>query len=215
MNPNSSVTRDILVFAAQGSNHLSDQPTVDKLIEFLGDDRELFHLILTRCRDALYVELESLATDEKSILGREFYDAFQDPKTLLLPPQSFHSHPVVETLALFTRQILELMIFASYHNGNHIVAETTGICTGVLPAIIAASFTTYNSEQYIQSVTETFRLAFWVAMRTSIFCRQAAGDSWREMPWCLSTFGLPIEDVEEKLVEYRNLNESVCIAFST
>ena len=214
MTPNSTVTRDVLVFAAQGSSHhLTDQPTVDKLIEFLGDDRDLFHLILTRCRDALYVELENLEAEEKSILGRDFYDAFQDPSSLLLPPQSFGSHPVVETVALFLHQILELMLFASYHNGKHVVAETTGICTGILPAIIAGSFTTYSSDQYIQSVTESFRLAFWVALRTSMFCRRTAGESWMELPWCLSTFGLTAEEVEEKLAEYKSLHGSVSLPY--
>ena len=207
MNSNPTVTRDALIFAAQGSSHhLTDHSTVDKLIDSLGDDRDLFHLILTRCRDALYIELQNLKAGEKSILGQDFYDVFQDPFSLLLPPQSFHSHPVVETMALFVRQILELMLFASYHNGNHVVAETTGICTGILPAIIAGSFTTYNSEQYIQSVTETFRLAFWIALRTSMFSRCTAGESWMELPWCLSTFGLTAEEVEEKLAEYKSLH---------
>ena len=44
-----------------------------------------------------------------------------------------------------------------------------------------------------------------------MFCRRIAGESWREMPWCLSTFGLPVEEVEEKLAEYQNLHDSVCV----
>lgn len=204
-----TVTRDVLVFAAQGSSHhLSDHATVDRLIECLGEEGNIFHLITQRCKAALYTELESLTAEEKSTLGEDFCDAFREPISLLLPPQSFSSHPVVETIALYLRQILELMLFASYQRGNHVVVETTGICTGIFPAIVASSFSSYSSEQFIDSVTENFRLAFWVGLRASMFCRHAAGESWKELPWVLSTFGLPVEEIEEKVSKY-NLHGSV------
>lgn len=206
----STMTRDVLVFAAQGSSHhLSDHATVDRLIECLGEERSTFHLITQRCKDALYLEIDSLTLEERSILGDAFYDSFKEPRSLLLPPQSFSSHPVVETIALYLRQILELMLFASYQGRNHVLVETTGVCTGTFPAIIAGSFSSYNSDQFVEAVTESFRLAFWVGLRASIFCRRAAGESWKELPWVLSTFGLPVEEIKEKLSKYNSPHGSV------
>ncbi|KAK7756912.1 polyketide beta-ketoacyl-synthase [Diatrype stigma] len=205
----STMTRDVLVFAAQGSSHhLSDHATVDRLIECLGEERDTFHLITQQCKDALYRELDSLTTEEKYNLGDAFYDSFKEPRSLLLPPQSISSHPVVETIALYLRQILELMLFASYQGRNHVLVETAGVCTGTFPAIIAGSFSSYNSEQFVEAVTESFRLAFWVGLRASLFCRRAAGESWKELPWVLSTFGVPVEEIREKLAKYNSLHGS-------
>ncbi len=205
-----TVTRVVLVFAAQGSNHhLSDHATVDRLIENLGEEADIFHLIIRKCKDALYVELESLAEEEMSILGNEFYDSFRESRSLLLPPQSLHSHPIVETIALYLRQILELMLFASYQSGSHVVVETMGACTGIFAAIVAGSFSTYKSEQFIESVVETFRLAFWIGLRASMFCRRTSGESWREFSWVISTFGLPVEEVQEKLSKYKSVDGPV------
>ncbi|RYO74225.1 hypothetical protein DL763_010640 [Monosporascus cannonballus] len=125
-----TATRDVLVFSAQGStHHLSDHAKIDRLNEHLGEEKQTFDLILGRCRDALYAELESSDADEKSILGDGFQDAFQEPKNLLLPPQSFQSHPILETITLYLHQILELMVYASCRSGSHIIVETSALCS--------------------------------------------------------------------------------------
>ncbi|RYP90821.1 hypothetical protein DL770_003082 [Monosporascus sp. CRB-9-2] len=198
-----TATRDVLVFSAQGSSHhLSDNAKIDRLIEHLGEDGHTFDLILGRCRDALYAELESLDAEEMSILGDGFQDAFREPKNLLLPPQFFQSHPILETITLYLRQILELMVYASCQNGNHLIVETSGVCTGVLPAIIASSFSSYTSDQFLDAVVESFRLAFWVGLRASLCSIFVDRVDWR------GTYRALFDDLNQKVsrdsqIEYR------------
>lgn len=199
----STNTRDVLLFAGQGSNqHLADPASVDGLKELLGEEQRLaFDSFLCQCRDAFQGEFNSTTPEEKSILEGEVRHAFNEPEALLVPPQSFQFHPIFEALTLYNRQVLELMLFQTQHS-NHHVAEAAGICTGVLPAVIAASFLSYDSEDFVKSAVEGFRLAFWIGLRASLFCRHASGESWKNIPCVLGVFGISVEELEAKLASY-------------
>ncbi|KAH9894572.1 thiolase-like protein [Xylariomycetidae sp. FL2044] len=151
-------SRDILVFSGQGSNqHLSDPRSATKLREILSEDqRSTYTSFLHQCRDAFQAEFESASHDEKSTLGRDVQLVFNDSNLLLIPPQSLQSHPVLEAISLYTRQVLELLVYQSRW-GNHHLVEASGICTGVLPAALAASFVSYDSPDFVRSAVPPSR----------------------------------------------------------
>lgn len=198
----STVVRDILIFAGQGSNQYLISPTTAKgLRQLLGEEQEAaFQGFLRRCKDAFHRELSNVTADGKSILGDDIIDAFRDPDSFFLTPQSFQSHPVLETLNLYIFEILELVLL-DCHEENHHIIETAGICTGILPAILAASFTSYNSRKFWNSAVEGFRLAFWTGLRASLYSRQVSGDVWRDKPSVLGVFGAKTEEVESRLLD--------------
>ncbi|RYP22779.1 hypothetical protein DL765_001488 [Monosporascus sp. GIB2] len=205
----SPATRDVLVFPAQGSSqYLSDRDALDSLLANLGGRRHLYETFVKRCRDELVTEFQTLDDEERSAFGDDFLASFPEPLSLLLPPQSVHSHPIAQTLALYLRQILELVLYGYYGGENRVVVEVSGVCTGQLPAVLAGSFSTYASEEFIRSATELFRVAFWIGVRASIFCWKIAGASWRELPWVLSVFGLSVDEVEEKLSKYAKAQDA-------
>ncbi|KAH7304207.1 beta-ketoacyl synthase [Stachybotrys elegans] len=85
------------------------------------------------------------------------------------------------------------------HNPAHHVTETSGVCTGVVPALLAASFTSYTTPTFLHYALEGFRLVFWVSIRDALWCKGLLNASWRDAPWVLSAFGLLREEMEVKL----------------
>ncbi|UKZ53503.1 hypothetical protein TrVGV298_007295 [Trichoderma virens] len=82
-------------------------------------------------------------------------------------------------------RVLELMLFQS-HNECKTVIEASGICTGILPAILAASFVSYSSPNFIASAVELFRLTFWIGLRASLPSRFPPNVEWQKTPCILS-----------------------------
>ncbi|KAL2137587.1 hypothetical protein VTI28DRAFT_8982 [Corynascus sepedonium] len=162
-----SQTRDILVFAGQGSKqHFTEAGAPDSLRELLGLDQEVATTVsrfLDRARDALRDEYSS-AQDGWG-LGR-VDDAFERSDNLLSPPPRLQSHPVFETISLYVRQVFELMVYQSQRKTQH-VAKTTGVCTGLLAAILAASFSSYASDDFVSAAIDGVRLAFWIGVRAA------------------------------------------------
>ncbi|KAK0615280.1 hypothetical protein B0T17DRAFT_647009 [Bombardia bombarda] len=91
------------------------------------------------------------------------------------------------------------MLYQGQKDPSQAPIETAGICTGVLPAILAASFSSYHSAQFQKAAVNGFRLAFWIGFRVSLFCRSAAGEMWQDHAWALSVFGISAEELEAKL----------------
>lgn len=198
----SSNTRDVLLFAGQGSSlHLTNPTAVYGLKELLKDEQlRAFDGFLHQCRDALHAEYKSASPEDQSLIGVDLTKVFADAQTLLIPPQSLHSHPLCETLTLYLHQILELLLFQSHEDTHHVI-ETAGVCAGIMPAIIAASFSSYDSEDFISSAVEGFRLAFWVGLRAAKYWSVAAGEGWRETPSVLGVFGIQVDELEQKIAE--------------
>ncbi|CAP61360.1 uncharacterized protein PODANS_4_40 [Podospora anserina S mat+] len=94
------------------------------------------------------------------------------------------------------------MLYQSRSDGSDQPVETAGVCTGVLPAALAASYPSYLSPQFVRAAAQSYRLAFWIGLRVSQFCSKAAADTWRDLPWALSIFGLPVDQVERTLTQY-------------
>ena len=214
-----SVTRDLLLFTGQGSSsHFTDSATFDGLLLQLGEpDREAYHTFADTCLKAFRSELQSLDQNEQSIFENvklNVFNAFNTSRALLLPPQSYQSHPIIETISLYLRHILELFVYQSRQSGENIVVETAGLCTGVLPAILSSSFTAYNTSEFISAATQGFRLAFWIGLRSALYAKQKAGKEWQASSWVLGVFGLTVEALEDKIESYNNGSVSLGVFFS-
>lgn len=203
---------DILLFPGQGSTaHFSDRDGLNAVLEALGKDGQAFDGFVQDCRAAVGADYESLASDEQAGLGDpdDLRRVFQNNDSFLMPPPQLQSHPVFETLTLYLRQILELVLYQARNDAPAHSIETAGVCTGVLPAILAAAASAYLSLHFFKGAIQGCRLAFWIGLRNAQFCRRLAGDCWRDRPWTLSVFGLPTGDLEEKLNGY--VTELVCL----
>lgn len=204
-------TRDILVFTGQGSNqHLIDRGSTDDLREQLGQvEASAFADFLLKCQNAFHNEAESVPPEDILVFDSDadnIRTVVDNPDYLLMPPKAFQSHPVFEALTLYARQILELMTYQT-HNTNIHVVETSGICTGVIPAILAASYTSYSSQGFVNAAVEGFRLAFWTGLRASLFCRQFSQRKEHGASCVLSVFGMRKEALSERLTSYNEKSE--------
>ncbi|KAI3327546.1 ketoacyl-synt-domain-containing protein [Xylariaceae sp. AK1471] len=203
-----STVKDVLLFAGQGSNqYMSDMASVARLKSELGREAPTLDGILGRCFEALLAEYDSLTAEDRSGLGLNLNQGFETPQSLLLPPESYQSHPVIETTVLYLRQIMELLLYRKRENSGHAILTAAGVCTGVLPAVLSVSSSWHSSDGFADSIVEGFRLAFWIGVRSALFSRQISGESWRESSCVLSIFGVPIEEAQGylSLVENQDL----------
>jgi hypothetical protein len=200
--------RDVLLFAGQGSNSHWKAPEAATTARQLLQPKhaQIFDLLLSTCRDAFTSELESATAEERSI----FPKMLENPECLLFPPSENHSHPLLETVSLYMHQILELILYESQPNGKRCVAEVAGICTGILPAILAASFGSFDSVAFITTAVEGFRVAFWIGMRASIYARSIERDNWQRTSCLLTVFGSNTQKVQEVLDACVN-DHDVCL----
>ncbi|KAL2163193.1 hypothetical protein VTH06DRAFT_5249 [Thermothelomyces fergusii] len=211
-----SYTRDILVFSGQGSKqHLVDAGAPDSLIGLLGEEqKEAYSTFLHGARDALVREHASARADGVSAGQVAAVDegAFEKTEYLLVPPARLQTHPIFETISLYVRQILELMLYQTQQlqqrrrrREAHVVSETTGICTGALAAILAAAFAAYDSDEFVRAAIEGARLAYWIGVRAASLLeergRQEEG-SPSPSSCVLGVFGVSEEKMDELLKEF-------------
>ncbi|CRK24047.1 hypothetical protein BN1708_003738 [Verticillium longisporum] len=197
------VSRDVLVFAGQGSDgHFSDKHTTASLLERLGDDSEqLWNRFLSQCHASFERLYRDLPENERSIFPDNTLASFPTSDDFLYPSPAFHSHPVFQARSLFMRQILELLIYQGYRGESAVVVEASGVCTGALAAILASAFTSYDSAEFVTAAVNGFIVSFWVGLRASLHCRAIMGPDWKANPCVLSIFKTRTPQVENCLSE--------------
>ncbi|KAI0465609.1 hypothetical protein F4859DRAFT_528304 [Xylaria cf. heliscus] len=195
---------DILLFNGQGSKeHFSDRDTVVELEKYIGEDaNSSFQLFLQQCLDAFQLECCSLNEKERIVLGCGSSEFYENTEALFFPPEKTRSHPVAETISLYMRQILELIVYSTQTKPRNRIIEVTGICTGLIPAVLAASTLSYNSPEFLESALHGFRLSFWVGLRSASICHDFLGDRALCSPWVLSTFSWPTKQLEMALTKF-------------
>ncbi|KAI0437520.1 hypothetical protein F4803DRAFT_570691 [Xylaria telfairii] len=199
---------DILLFNGQGSKeHLSDRDTVVDLEKHLGEANSLFQRFLQQCLDAFHIDCSNLTAKEQIVLGRDSSKFYENTEALLFPPEATRSHPIAETISLYIRQILELIVYSTQSKVHARVIEVTGICTGLIPAVLAASTLSYESPEFLDSAVHGFRLCFWVGLRSASACHNLLGDGASGPAWVLSTFGWPTNKVQMALTEFSSQRE--------
>lgn len=204
-------TRDILVFTGQGSSqHLNEPGSTDDLRNQLGEvERLAFADFLLKCQNAFCNEVENVSPEDRLAFdgdAGEISMLVENPDNLLKPPKELQSDPIFEALSLYTRQILELMAYQT-QNPNVYVVETSGVCTGVIPAILAASYTSYSSQVFTNAAVEGFRLAFWTGLRALLFSKQSSKQNLHSQPCVLGVFGTQDNVLSDKLASYNEKSE--------
>ncbi|KAI0409182.1 hypothetical protein F4802DRAFT_239318 [Xylaria palmicola] len=203
-----SIPGDLLLFGGQGpKQHLSDRVAVIDLETHLGEAKPLFRRFLQQCLDAFHIECESLSEKERTVLGSDPSQYYETIESLLFPSEATQSHPITETISLYLRHILELVIYAAQSDAYPRVVEVTGVCTGLIPAALAASTTSYESEEFLDSALHGFRLAFWIGLRSASTCYDMVGDQPHSAAWVLSTFGWSTNQLESALSEFRTTQQ--------
>lgn len=191
---------DVLLFAGQGSSaHLTTQTFID-LDNKPPELKALLDDFLQKCLTAFYAEFDALADDEKKIVGTGAKKDIDKPEALLTPPPLYQGSAVFESVTLYLHQLVDLILY-KFQNGIEAVIETAGVCSGMLPAILAASFPSSISSQFIEYAVDGFRLAFWIGLRTSLFCHQASPDDSHQ-PWALTVRGCSVEKLQDRVDEY-------------
>lgn len=196
----SPTDRSVLLFSGQGSNqHLVNPQIVQGLLDLLNqENRDFFERFLRSCIDAFHVEFANATPDEQRLLGHDLLQALDEPESLFIPPQQFQSHPIIETLSLYIHQILELILFQTLQNGHRVV-EVAGVCTGTLPAILAACFTSFASDDFVAAAVQGFRLAFWIGVRATENVSNTEASDDTEATCVLGIFGSTLEALQELL----------------
>lgn len=208
--------RDVLLFAAQGSRHHLSDPQLSAVVRAqLGqNEAKVFSSFLQSCHSCFRSELDSLSPGELVDLaeGRgDIRDAFPDGESLLLPLLPWQDHAVTETMGHYMHQVLALMALDSLEKERdappRTVAETAGVCTGTLVAILAASFSSYLSASFVAAAIGGFRLAFRIGLRTAQFARRDAPDREEDDgPGVLTVFGLSAEELQERVSQFNSRN---------
>ncbi|KAK2598078.1 polyketide beta-ketoacyl-synthase [Conoideocrella luteorostrata] len=154
--------------SGQGSSqHLTEFEATEALWESLREKQAIaFAQFVHASREALVEEAKNTTPAERCILGKQFQAFIDDAESLLKPSPPTHSRPVVETTSLYIRQVLELMAYQTQGSNAHVL-ETSGLCIGIPPAILAATFLSYDSQDLVLAAVGGVRLAFWIGLRGS------------------------------------------------
>ncbi|KAI1746541.1 hypothetical protein F4782DRAFT_545231 [Xylaria castorea] len=194
---------DILLFSGQGSKeHLSDRDAVVGLETHLGETNSLFQSFLQKCLDAFHSECSSLNEKEQIVLGCDSSEFYENTEALFSPSEANRSHPVAETISLYIRQILEFIVYATQSKVHPRIVEVTGVCTGLIPAVLAASTLSYETPEFFDLALHGFRLSFWIGLRSASACHDLLGDLAVYPACVLSTFGWPTDKLQMALTEF-------------
>jgi len=191
---------DVIVFGSQGSSSHFATDSYAELERKAPEARERVNEILRECFLAFNSELNSLSTAEKAALDPWIYDQLDKPETLLKPPPMSQTNAVIESITFYLHQLVDWIIY-SYQNTEGSVVETIGVCSGMLPAVLASAFPSADSVEFPEFAGNGLRLAFRIGLRTALFChRQSEGKSAE--PWALTIRGCSAGHLQAKLSEY-------------
>lgn len=196
----------VLFFAGQGSRTTFSSPSSNKLLDRVSS-HHVASLVLRSCYETFVQDLSTLTCDEKDILSEEDIQALTAPEDLVKPSAALVENPVVQAATLYLHQILEYVLYATSEEGRelpNLLAETTGFCSGILPALVVAAGAAIDSPQFLAYTVGAFRLACQIAIGSGLFSKAIAGPNWRELPWSLVIMGLPKEQLETILTENRS-----------
>ncbi|KAI1495530.1 hypothetical protein F5X99DRAFT_426131 [Biscogniauxia marginata] len=195
-------TSDILLFAAQGSNAHYTNRLADYLQDKPLETRRTLDTFLQRCFQAFHEEVENLTGNEEGVLGTNVRELFDKPESLVTPPSSHQSNAILESATFYVHQIFDLISFLSGNPGNY-VKQTGGVCSGMIAAAVAASFPESVSSEFLDYAVNGFRLAFWIGVRVTLFCRQISGSQSNES-WAVTIRGCSAEQLQEMVDVYNS-----------
>jgi malonyl CoA-acyl carrier protein transacylase len=202
----------VLLFAGQGSRTTFSVASSKTALQ-----KSLCHhvasLVLERCHEIFLHDLSTLTCDERVILTEEEAKSLKTPEDLVSPSTSLAENPVVQAVTFYLHQILEYIVYAASDKDRkkpRTLSEVAGFCSGILPALVIAADAAIESPAFLDYTVGAFRLAFWIAIRSSLFSKAIGGTKWRDLPWSLVVAGLTREELETSLADSRSHVRSPC-----
>ncbi|KAG9246421.1 hypothetical protein BJ878DRAFT_560770 [Calycina marina] len=195
--------RRVILFGGQGSTSIfssSAQLAAEKDVEL----HPSCALLLARYHAAFLEDLLSLDQKTLILLGIDT-NQFKSPKALLVPHTDLHNHGVVQATTIYIYQTLHYLAEVlrsdlGFYSYSEQVIEAAGFCSGLIPAAVVAA--SWELEEYVKIATEGFRLAFWIAVRTSLHGREQAPVQSKSLTGTtrsLVVIGLTRDEVSEKM----------------
>ena len=190
----------VVLFGGQGSSSIFSAATAHRA-EDDAHQSAAGALLLSKCHAAFLEDCLSLDVESRKSLDINLAD-FHNLKDLLIPQPTLHSNPIIQATTICLYQLLHYLAEIDRLGMNpkslsDQVLETTGICSGLLPATVVA--TSKNVESFISFGVAAFRLAFWIALRSARYGYTIEEVSNGRSPWSLVVIGLSPSEVREKL----------------
>lgn len=191
---------DFLFFGSQGSNAHFTSDVVGELKTAPTQVKQVTQDYLSACFKAFQTELSHVNAEDQKTLGLWNFEQLDRPEALVNPPALSQRDPMVESVSLYIHQVLDLL--RHYASGQcKPTAETMGVCSGMIPAVIAAAFSPTQYADFLDYAVDGLRLAFWVGVRTSLFCHHQRSTT-AQGPMALTILGLSAAQVAEKVDEH-------------
>lgn len=191
--------KDIILFAGQGSTVLA----FDK--SSILSTSTIASRFVKSCHEAFLSDLESIPTEARSAV-EQTRKALTTPESLANPPPSLSADPIAQSVTLYVHQILDFISYTRSADPSQRAPlspiETAGFCSGVLPAVIVALCPSPEADEFLETAVVGFRLAFWIGLRSALFCERVVDESSKHLPWSLTVRGLAAAEIERLLKEY-------------
>lgn len=165
--------------------------------------------LLSRCHAAF---LDDLCTIDHQASRTIAIDtrAFHDPRSLLSPPADYRTHGIIQGTTLLLHQLLHYLAYVetsktTFDTVFDEILETTGLCSGILPALVVAS--SQSVQEFVKHGVEAFRLAFWVGYHSTLESHDESRGGFEGKPWMLTVSGIKQSNLQKKL-------ETFCAAVS-
>ncbi|KUI53776.1 Polyketide synthase PksM [Cytospora mali] len=212
-----SLTSDVLLFGAQGA---SSDAAATRLLDDIrksgdAETKQLVDDFLQGCFEAFHSELDKLADREQCVLEASVWKKLDKAETLVTCPPGCQSNAVVECVNLYVHQMLDLLAYMcqASRDGEVVMAQAAGVCSGILPAVLAASFPSWPSAHFVDYAINAFRVAFWIGVRSSLArwkCMQ--GNAWdMNNAWALSIRGCGPDQLHDLVDDSNKANPTAPI----
>lgn len=207
------MTSAVLLFAAQGSG--PDTAAADLLVYIRNhgdaETKQLVNEFLRRCFETFHSDAGNLKDDEKHVLESSVLEKLDKPETLVTNPPSCQFNAVVESVTFYMHQMLDLFLYLRQNTLSSPTGEvikTAGVCSGMIPAVLAASFPSSSWTRLVEYAVDAFRITFWVAIRSSLVCYKHTSGKKSGKPWALAVKGCPLDQLQNKVDDH---NERILV----
>lgn len=193
----------VVLFGGQGSRALSSTHLA-KITEEVVKRSATAAILLSRCHAAFLEDLLELNSDAGQSLGID-PNHFHSPGDLLSPRPQYHTHGIIQSSTICLYQLLHYLAEIEHEKLSiettlEYLSEATGLCSGMIPAVVIASSQTEN--QFLEFGVGALRLSFWIGWRAVVKSRQVDNSGAEDGTWSLVISGLSRSEVERHIDDF-------------
>ena len=195
----------IILFGGQGSPNIFSS-AASSVARHDARSSSAAAILLSRCHAAFLEDYHSLDQTEKDTLEIDI-SKFHRAEDFLVDQNLYRYHGLVEATTICLYQLLHYLAELErsgedFDLWSESILETTGFCSGLIPATVVASSRTLTD--FVDYGLEAFRLAFWIGCRTVFESLKACEEIKEETSWSLVVLGLELPQVRESLETFQN-----------